>query len=622
MAAPVAAEVLSLVGFLTGAALYAILLALVLRSVPRDQRDPLPLATAVLGLIWNLGELASYAAPRVGLPRAAMVLTAAAFPALGLLAAVVVHSVARGLAHGRLITLAAYASSTVATALHLSTLVTGDATASSVAFTVLTISYGLTIVPLAVMTRAQQRGPRALWMLALAGFAVSANHLGRLHGTGADGWFVEVLGHHAAMPLAFAILYQDYRFAFADLFLKQALSLLAVVALVVGGYAVVRQVPGDGPGGVGLLLAVWVATVLVYPALRSALARFVDAVLLGRGDYRQLRAEITQALQEQPGESQVLQHAATRLAAALSATRVWWRDASRPAGEDSLDGERATAQVDVPTAEAPSYVLHVGTLTGGRRLLSDDLALLEAVATTAGRRIDAVRLLQERHDQQLREEEMVRLAAEAELRALRAQINPHFLFNALTTIGYLIESAPARAVQTLVRLTALLRGVLRSEGEFTTLGRELDLVQHYLDIERERFEERLRVHIDVPDALRTLRVPCLVVQPLVENAVKHGVAPAVQGGDVVIDARIDAARAEAVLRLEVRNTGAPLGSGRSSPGTHVGLMNVERRLAGHYGTGASVRLESRDGWTVAALQLPATHGRADVVADEDVRQRA
>ena len=77
-----------------------------------------------------------------------------------------------------------------------------------------------------------------------------------------------------------------------------------------------------------------------------------------------------------------------------------------------------------------------------------------------------------------------------------------------------------------MRLTALLRGVLRSEGEFTTLGRELELIESYLEIERARFEERLRVTIDVPGALRDLRVPPLLLQPLVENAVKHGIAPA------------------------------------------------------------------------------------------------
>src|SRR5207237_5307590 len=165
----------------------------------------------------------------------------------------------------------------------------------------------------------------------------------------------------------------------------------------------------------------------------------------------------------------------------------------------------------VATSEAPRYVIIIAPLTGGRRLLSDDVATLETIVTTAARRIDAIRVTQERHAREIREREMGRLATEAELRALRAQVNPHFLFNALTTIGYLIQTAPNRALDTLLRLTALLRGVLRSEGELTTLGRELDLIESYLDIERARFEERLRVRIDVPAALKRLRVPPLLL---------------------------------------------------------------------------------------------------------------
>src|SRR5205807_9290006 len=138
----------------------------------------------------------------------------------------------------------------------------------------------------------------------------------------------------------------------------------------------------------------------------------------------------------------------------------------------------------------------------------------------------------------------------------RAQINPHFLFNALTTIGYLIQTAPPRALQTLMRLTSLLRAVLRSEGEFTTLGREVEVIEAYLDIERARFEQRLAVTIEVPAALRTMRVPPLVLQPLVENAVKHGIAPLRAGGAVMVCATLDVGPGEnGSLILTVRDTG-------------------------------------------------------------------
>ncbi|HEX6164796.1 MAG TPA: histidine kinase, partial [Vicinamibacterales bacterium] len=270
------------------------------------------------------------------------------------------------------------------------------------------------------------------------------------------------------------------------------------------------------------------------------------------------------------------------------------------------DTQPMTSAASVPTTDLPRYVMCIGELIGGRRLLSDDVALLDAVGVLAARRIDQIRLTHERYEVQLREEEMLKLTAEAELKALRAQINPHFLFNALTTIGYLIETAPPRALNTLLQLTALLRGVLRSEGEFTTLARELELVEHYLKIERERFEERLRVAIDVPDALRQCRIPALVLQPLVENAIKHGVAPSKTGGDVTVSARITGRGGDRQLELSVRNSGAPLRvEGALGGGEHVGVDNIRRRLAGHYGAAAMLQLHATAGGdTVATVRMP------------------
>src|SRR5213592_1347983 len=113
--------------------------------------------------------------------------------------------------------------------------------------------------------------------------------------------------------------------------------------------------------------------------------------------------------------------------------------------------------------------------------------------------------MRERYQRDIQEQEMRKLAAEAELRALRAQVHPHFLFNALTTIGYLIQTSPERALGTLMRLSSLLRSVLRSGPEFSTLGEELKIIEAYLEIERARFEDRLSLRIEVPAELRGLR---------------------------------------------------------------------------------------------------------------------
>jgi LytS/YehU family sensor histidine kinase len=208
------------------------------------------------------------------------------------------------------------------------------------------------------------------------------------------------------------------------------------------------------------------------------------------------------------------------------------------------------------------------------------------------------------HRASQRETQLRQLAAEAELRALHAQLNPHFLFNALTTIGYLIREAPARATETLLQLTTLLRAALhRSVGELTTVREELALVEAYLAIERARFEERLTVHVDVPDDLINIRIPPLILQPLVENAVKHGIAHCVAGGTVhiVIDAT------DHVLVIRVSDTGngveeAVLARGRV---TGVGLTNIEQRLKYHYGRDASVVVRSVPGaGTTAELRVP------------------
>jgi LytS/YehU family sensor histidine kinase len=257
----------------------------------------------------------------------------------------------------------------------------------------------------------------------------------------------------------------------------------------------------------------------------------------------------------------------------------------------------------LPTVERPHRAIALGPLTAGRRLLSDDVRLLESIAQQGTRRIDSLRVAQERLERNVREQRMQRLATEAELRALRAQLNPHFLFNALTTIGYLIQTAPTRAVDTLLRLTHVLRGVLRrSTSEFSTLAQEIDLIRSYLEIERARFEERLEVTIDVPAAVGRFSVPTLLLQPIVENAVKHGLVATRQGGALHIEGRLDGDRLH--LRVEDSGLGFDPASARAQSG--VGLTSVAQRLSSHYGDAAQFEIDSAPGrGTTVRIALPA-----------------
>ena len=299
----------------------------------------------------------------------------------------------------------------------------------------------------------------------------------------------------------------------------------------------------------------------------------------------------------------------------VSARVVRWLSMPHETVPENKDDRAAwSTLVDIPVSEPPRFAIEVAGLTGGRRLLSGDRQALDAIALLVGRRVDAIRLARERYERQIREQEIGRLATEAELRALRAQINPHFLFNALTAIGYLIQTAPARALETLMRLTSLLRGILRSDGDLTTLGQELDVIESYLDIERARFEDRLAVTIDVPASLRSLPLPPLVLQPIVENAIKHGISPMRQGGGVTIAAWIDAIETP-TLSIAITDTGAGATAGALDRGRRegVGLRNVERRLECRYGASAAVSVTSHPGaGTSVRIRIPVDRSCLDV----------
>jgi two-component system LytT family sensor kinase len=619
-------ELLNLIGLSMGVVLYAVLLVMVVwvhRAGAAQKRiDPLLLATSLLGLVWNLCALPAYELPRIGVEGRFSILNAVGFGALGFLPAVVVHSVLRGEherisgARKRALAATAYAVSALAASLHLAQAVTAGGAPSSFGMRLLTYVFIALVIPLVLVTRNQPGSRRALWVAALAVFAVSALHLSQLH-KGDASWPVELLGHHASVPLALAILYQDYPFALADLFLKRALALLTLVVLAFGAIAIFSgqsapfaQFVRVDPRQVGVLVTLWVATALLYPAVQRATAWFVDRIVLSRPNYLSFRSDVIRRIQAGDDGPALLADVCRRLTPALNATEVTWRewDGSHEEGTESVIVSGGRAFVLVPTADEPRFAIEIAGLTGGRRLLSDDIGTLDAIAIAVARRIDTIRLTKERYEREIREQEIGKLATEAELRALRAQVNPHFLFNALTTIGYLIQTAPPRALDTLMRLTSLLRAVLRSEGEFTTLGREIDLVEAYLDIEHARFEERLHVTIDVAARLRHIRVPPLIVQPLVENAVKHGIAAKSAGGRIVIEAGVteDGAGARQLV-IVVRDTGAGATPATLQMGRErgVGLRNVEKRLESLYGSGAGLSIHSVPGQgTTVEVRIP------------------
>ena len=207
-------------------------------------------------------------------------------------------------------------------------------------------------------------------------------------------------------------------------------------------------------------------------------------------------------------------------------------------------------------------------------------------------------------ERELRASQLEAQLAEARLQALKTQLQPHFLFNALHTIGQLVRTGQdALAVQVVAGLGDLLRRVLDGAGtQEVSLKQELEFLRSYLDVEQVRFRDRLKAVVDAePDTLDA-RVPYLILQPLVENAIRHGIAPRATTGRLLISARRIAGR----LHLTVRDDGSGLVSGGMSRDSRgVGLANTSERLRQLYGDAASFEVVGADdGGTVARIVVP------------------
>jgi sensor histidine kinase YesM len=201
---------------------------------------------------------------------------------------------------------------------------------------------------------------------------------------------------------------------------------------------------------------------------------------------------------------------------------------------------------------------------------------------------------------QLRAAQLDQDLTQARLTALRAQLNPHFLFNALNSVVTLIGSDPARAQEMTVRLADLLRASLGgSNDQQWTLSRELSFVRQYLEIEQVRFADRLTVHWHVADGLDDVLVPSFVLQPLVENAIRHGLSRTIGRGSIRIEIGV---LDQGLLRVAVSDDGPGLSADHASPGgAGIALNNLRSRLERLYGSDA--RLTLRDGETSGAVAL-------------------
>jgi two-component system LytT family sensor kinase len=234
-----------------------------------------------------------------------------------------------------------------------------------------------------------------------------------------------------------------------------------------------------------------------------------------------------------------------------------------------------------------------------RGFLASEVFFLRKLAQLLAARLTAIRIDREKSERDRREALLLHQATEAELRALRAQINPHFLFNALNTIADLIVVDGQKAERMTERLADLFRSVLTySQKPMTTVREEIEFVRRYLEIEEARFHDHLQVCIQVDSSAAEMEVPSMILQPLVENAIKHGLAPKLGAGIL----RVSVGRIDNGLVLTVEDDGVGFATSRSEPrnangkgskrSAGVGLANTSQRLRTVYGEEAKILVES------------------------------
>jgi signal transduction histidine kinase len=613
-------QLVNAIGHSAGAIIFGIFLYLVLRdrSGARLRGSWLSVAAAGLAFLWNVGSL-TVLITEASHFTAAEVLASFCFVVLSLLPAVLLHlSLDRAFAP---VIACGYLLSAVAMGMHLWEFVDGTRYHQP-ALLLITVGFSiLTAISVTVLAfqRASADGrakaSRMFGAMCAALFAVSFVHFGSERPESA--WSSELVFHHAGIPLALFVLLQDYRFVLLDAFVRflanaflAGVLTFAVVRVTVHWVAVDPRIAGN-PLYEALLMVAFCLVLIAFALLRGRAQRWLTKAVFRRPDLGKAVEHLQSRAASFHDESEFLPWAYREVADFVSAGAI--KEVPESALAPVLDGAdplfpipatdvaglRHSEEFAWVEAVAPLRFAHgsvryllLGRRRGGRRYLSEDLYALSRLTAVIREQVE-----------RFRNSEMRRLVSQAELRALQSQINPHFLFNALNTLYGIIPRDAAGARTTVLNLAEIFRYFLQSEKSFIRLSEELEIVKAYLDIERLRLGSRLAVEIDVdPPALDVL-IPILSIQPLVENAIKHGVSQKPGPGFVRLRAKAN----DNVLRIAVEDSGPGLHEDkgtREEDGAGVGLQNVKRRLELCFGPGADLKIDSGPAGTKVQFSVP------------------
>jgi two-component system LytT family sensor kinase len=481
--------------------------------------------------------------------------------------------------------------------------------------------------------------PRAVYtpsLLIVTAVCVGAVSMAIAHSARPNSHFGAAVGFvaaHMVLLVALCAFFLFARFRFADLFVRYGVRILlaGLWASIIAFFAqsgillhLARQTPSPASLHVFAVILFAGALLLSFTFVDERISRLVNRWLFRPPDFRaanrqlaislgqlNLEPEIAAAVEE--AARSVLQLRGARMIAAGTLPASPW-------SSSILEGELVelghadplrerlpipNAEVLIPVTSA-GHITHILVVSPGPArpgLVTHDLNYLRAVGAQFGNRLDALHRERDAIERQSREALLLQQVAEAELRALRAQINPHFLFNSLNTIADLIVRDAPRAEAMTLRLATVFRHVLaHSSRSMTTIREELEFLRTYLYIEEARFGDRLRVTIDVAPEAAAQPIPSLILQPLVENAMKHGLGPKPGPGNIWVSAHTDGD--QVCVKIEDDGMG-PRSAAAAPAGECHGLTNVAARLRTLYRDRASVNLEAREGGgACVTLRIP------------------
>jgi two-component system LytT family sensor kinase len=632
-----------LIGFTTGLLLTALLLVLTLRAARLPGTPLANIVFAACGLLWSAGGLAHAGVLASGSVRDSLAALAsqalqytgaAAFPIpiLAIWRPFAVRAWQKTAA--RILRFASWASAAViAGLLWYAPLFHAELLSFSTVARITSYNAALLIVLGAAISLRRDSTLRAVYgpslaiVTAICGASVTIALARHLPATWIGVVFSFLASHLILLVLLLAFLLFA-RFRYADIFIRYGVRILlagawaTLLSYTVQSPAVMhfaQHSPAPAVMHVFAVILLANAFLLSFTFVDDRLAAWVSRWLFREPDYRAALRRLAAALREVRAESEIaraLEEAACG-PLELNGARCLPLDESPALSYPAplLEGEtvelsRADAlrrllplpNVEVLVPIAPSgrvtHLLLVAPGTTRPGLVIQDLNYLRAAAAQCGNRLDALRREREAAERESREAVLQQQVTEAELRALRAQINPHFLFNSLNTIADLVVRDAARAETMTLRLAGVFRHVLaNSSRPLTSIRDEIAFLRTYLDIEEVRFGDRLQVELDMTQEVAGEDIPSLILQPLVENALKHGLAPRPGPGRLWISARAENGQ----ICLRVEDDG--IGPGSAPAG--VGLTNVAERLATLYQDRAALELEPRPGGGArATIRIP------------------